>query len=420
MTYPWKVSKALMAVALLSFSSGLPLLLVGSTLQAWYTVAGVGLHTIGLLSLIGMPYLYKFLWAPLLDRCYPASVDRRFFWVRLMQLGIALGFTIMAFLDPSQHASVLAVVAFVVACFSATQDTAIDAYRADIMAPNQRASASAMTNIAYRAAMILAGAIAMILAATWGWRWMYGFMALLMVFLVVLSFSSPKSPSIEKEYKPVFQSMLQPLSSFWKAHGSRLAITWLVFMVIYKFAESLTLSLNTTFLLRHCGFTLLEVGSISKFVGIGATLLGSVVAGVIQPRLGLYRSLFLFGFMQTAASLGFMLLAVVKHHYSVMVGVLFFDYFFGGLSSVAFVVMLMGLCQKHFSATQYALFSALSAVTRVLVGPFAAWSVMRIGWFGFYGLCFVLGAPALMVLAYLKKPIQGLEQSTPLLCKEKP
>ena len=408
MTYPWKLSKTLMAVALLSFSSGLPLLLVGSTLQAWYTVAGVNLHTIGLLSLIGMPYLYKFLWAPLLDRYYPSHVDRRLFWVRLMQLLIGLGFVVMAFLDPAEHSSLLAIVAFVVAFFSATQDTGVDAYRADIVSPRQRAGASAITNIAYRAAMILAGAVAMIFAATWGWRWMYGFMALVMGFLFVLNLSSPEAPKVAKESRPISQSIVWPVMSFWKQHGGSLAIAWLALMVIYKFSESLTLSLNTTFLLRYCGFSLLEVGSLSKFVAIGATLLGSVVAAAVQPRLGLYRSLFWFGLMQTAASLGFMLLAVVKHHYGVMVGVLFFDYFFGGLSSVAFVVMLMGLCQKRFSATQYALFSALSAVTRVVIGPFAAWTVTRIGWFDFYGVCFFLGAPALLLLFYLRKPIEQI------------
>lgn len=408
MVYPWKLSKTLMAVALLSFSSGLPLLLVGSTLQAWYTVAGVNLHTIGLLSLIGIPYLYKFLWAPLLDRYYPSHVDRRLFWVRLMQLLIGLGFVVMAFLDPAKHSSLLAVVAFIIAFFSATQDTGVDAYRTDIVSPGQRAGASAITNIAYRAAMILAGAIAMIFAATWGWRWMYGFMALVMGFLFVLNLSSPATPLLEKETKPIFQSIAQPVISFWRQHGGSLAVAWLALMIIYKFAESLTLSLNTTFLLRYCGFSLLEVGSLSKFVAIGATLLGSVVAAFVQPRLGLYRSLFLFGLMQTAASLGFMLLAVVKHHYGVMVGVLFFDYFFGGLSSVAFVVMLMGLCQKRFSATQYALFSALSAVSRVIIGPFAAWTVTRIGWFDFYGVCFLLGVPALLLLLYLKKPIEQI------------
>ncbi len=404
----WKMSPTLRAIALLSFSSGLPLLLVGSTLQAWYTVSGVGLHTIGLLTLVGMPYVYKFLWAPLLDRYQVSRFGRRVFWVRLMQILMIVSLVIMAFLNPSSSPSALAMLALCMAFFSATQDTAIDAYRTDMVDANQRATASAITNVSYRSAMIVAGALAMVLAGVWGWRFTYLLMAGIMLGLLLLTQRVPRSSPVIHEQSSWRSSITQPFQQFWKAHGRSHSLMWLVLIVLYKFSEALTLSLNTPFLIRHCGFSLIEVGAISKFVGIGATLLGSVLAGVLMPRLGLYRSLFWFGFCQTLASLGFMALAHLGHHIGVMVAVLSFDYLFGGLSGVAAVVLLMGLCDKRFSATQYALFSALSALPRVMIGPLAAWLVGLLGWFNFYGICLLLGAPALLLLWRLKKPISAV------------
>jgi PAT family beta-lactamase induction signal transducer AmpG len=187
----------------------------------------------------------------------------------------------------------------------------------------------------------------------------------------------------------------------------------LLFVVFYRFADALALSLNTTFLLRGMHFSLLTVGSVAKITSTVSVLLGSVIAGFLIPKMGLYRSLWWFGWLQLVSILGFCVLSLVGHDVITMAIVMFADFFCGGLGSVAFVVLLMGLCDQRFSATQYAILSALSAVTRVVIGPVAASIVGNHGWLDFYLLSFFLGIPVMVLLFVMRKQINRIEKSTP-------
>lgn len=392
-------SPRILAVLLLSFSSGLPLALTGSTLQAWYTVAGVNLMTIGILTMVGQPYAFKFLWAPLMDRFSPMKIGRRRSWVFITQFCLAIGLVVMAFLNPKHMPWLLASVAFAVAFFSASQDVAIDAYRTDVLPTVERGFGASVTNLGYRVAMIVSGALSLILAAEIGWRYTYFIMAALMLLNMLVTLHSPRPTETVGAPKNFREAVVNPFQDFMTRQN---AIALLLFMILYKVCDAFALSLNTTFLIRGVGFSLIDVGSITKIVGLVAALFGSVVGGLLLPRLGLYRALMIFGLLQMTSNLSFAVLAIVGKSYGMMAGSIFLDYFCGGLSSVAIVVFLMSLCNKRYTATQYALFSAVTAVGRIFVGPIAAVVVEHVGWVQFYVWSFIIGLPSLLILWWLK------------------
>lgn len=394
------MNRRVVSILFLGFASGLPMILIGSTLQAWYTVTGVSLMTIGILTLTGQPYSYKPLWAPLLDRFVPFKFGRRRSWIFLMQLLIALGLAVMAFMHPAKTPWLLAGLALFVGFLSATQDTAIDAYRTDLLPSKERGMGAAAITFGYRGAMLVAGALALIFAAEIGWRTTYLIMAGLMVINMFLTLWSPNPQYEIQPPATLGKAIVEPFREFLTRKN---VVMILLFILIYKFCDALALSLNTAFLIRGVGFSLIEIGSVAKIVSLGATLLGAIVGGVYMYRLGLYRSLMFFGFLQMASNLTYAWLAVAGKSLAIMTGALFTEYFCGALSSVAFVVFLTSLCDKRYTATQYALLSALMAVGRVFVGPLAAVMVQHLGWAQFYVWTFFFGLPGLAILWWLNQ-----------------
>lgn len=392
----------LAAVLLLSFSSGLPLILVGSTLQAWYTVAGVSLMTVGALTMVGQPYVYKFLWAPIMDRYTPLKLGRRLGWILLMQVTLVIGLCIMAFLQPQTHPWALAWIAFGVAFFSASQDIAVDAYRTDVLSFAERGLGAALTTLGYRMAMLVSGALALIMAAYIGWRLTYLIMAGLIFVEIFVTLFSPQPDIVVYMPQTMTEAVIQPFKEFFKRDG---AILIIIFIVIYKLSDAFALALNTPFLIRDIGFSLAEIGVIYKVVSLVATILGGLLGGWLMPRLGLYRSLVYFGLLQAASNLSYMALALIGKSYAITVVAVFIEYFCSGLSSVAIIVFLMSLCDRRYTATQYAIFSALSAVGRVFVGPEAAMMVNHFGWALFYFLTFLIGIPPLLLLWWMKRRV---------------
>lgn len=395
-------NRRIIAITLLSFSSGLPLALTYSTLQAWYTVAGVSLVGIGALSLVGQPYIYKFLWAPLMDRFTPSRLGRRRGWIFCMQFAMVVGLVVMAFLNPSRTPWLLASTALGVAFFSASQDIAFDAYRTDLLKPSERGLGAAVNTIGYRMAMLVSGALALVLAAEIGWRVTYLIMAGLLVIEMFITLWSPELTKPVGAPTSLSRAIVEPIKEFMTRKN---AILILIFIVIYKLTDAFALSLNTPFLIRGLGFSLVDVGTISKTVGLAASLLGSFIGGILFSRLGMYRSLMIFGVLQMSSNLAFALLAMVGKSFIVMGFAVFVEYFCGGLSTVAFVAFLMSLCNRRYTATQFALFSALSALGRVFAGPEAAIMVDHVGWAQLYVWTFVIGIPALLLLWWLNRRV---------------
>jgi PAT family beta-lactamase induction signal transducer AmpG len=389
-------------IALLGFSSGLPLALTGTTLQAWFTSAGISLMAIGSLSLIGLPYVWKFLWAPFLDKIKLPFLDRRRGWIALMQLCLCVALFLLGSLNPSSHARWMYSLAVLVAFFSATQDIGIDAYRTDVLLPEERGLGAAAFIFAYRLAMWVSGGIALIMADYWGWHATYNAMICLLAGSVIVTYLAPPIPRAVLAPASFTAAIVEPFIDLLKRPS-----IWLIllFILLYKIGDALALSLMSMFLLRTLHFSLTEVGLAYKLVGLVATISGAFLGGVLLINMRLYNALLIFGLAQAFSNLLFMVLAYVGKNYLLMVAAIFIENFCSGMSAAAFMAYLTSLCNTQFSATQFAFLSALASQGRVLLGPLASIMVGAIGWVSFYGWTFVLCFPSLFLLMLLRKKV---------------
>ena len=406
----------LAVIFFLGFSSGLPLALTGGTLQAWMTVEGVDLATIGVFTLVGLPYTWKFLWAPLMDRYVPPFLGRRRGWLLLTQVALVAGIAAMAFSSPRTDLAMIAVLAVLVAFASASQDIVFDAYRADVAKPEQRGLAAAFTVVGYRIAMLTSGAAALVLVAGsgWigalGWRDTYLLMAALLVIGVVATFLGSEPALEARPPRSLEEAFWAPLKEFFSRPG---AWALLALIVLYKLGDAFAGSLTTAFLLRGMGFSLDDVGYVNKGMGLAATIVGALFGGTLMVKLGLYRSLMVFGILQAVSNLSFMALAMAGKSYALMIFAVGFENLCGGMGTSAFVALLMALCDKRFTATQYALLSALAAFGRVYVGPAAGYATdpkyLSLSWSTFFFLTFLVALPGLLMLWWKQNSIQALD-----------
>lgn len=398
--------RRLLVTLLLGFSSGLPLAITGTLLQAWFTVSGISIVAIGALSLVGQPYVYKFLWAPFLDRYIPPFLGRRRGWLVITQIGLLLAIVVMAFGDPKISPYFLAGLAFLIAFLSASQDIAIDAYRTDILLPEERGLGAALYTAAYRVAMMVSGGLALIIAGFWGWQNTFLLMAGLMIIGLLASFfgEEPLSDINHKNPKNLCAAIVHPLREFFSRDY---AIVLLLAIVLYKLGDALSIALTTPFLIRYVGFSLITVGAIFKGAGLIATLLGVFVGGLLMIRLSLYRSLILFGILQAAAILTFIQLAIVGKSYVMLVITVFVDNFCNGMGSTALVAFLMSLCDHRYTATQFALLTAVASIGRVFIASVAGVMVEHMGWVNFFICAIITCLPGLFLLWWLREKIES-------------
>lgn len=403
--------KRLGIVLLLGFSSGLPLALTGTLLQAWFTVSGINIVTIGALALIGQPYIYKFLWAPLLDRYSMPFLGRRRGWLLLSQIGLLIAIAAMSLGNPQTQVGLLISLAILVAVLSATQDIAIDAYRTDILEPQERGLGASLYTGAYRAAMMISGGIGLIVANYIGWHATYLILASLMSVGIFASWFA-KEPQTIAPPKSLCVATVAPIREFF---SRRFALMFLLAIVLYKIGDALSISLATPFLIRELGFSLASIGAIYKGAGLIATLLGVFVGGLIMIRVSLYRSLMLFGVLQTAAILMFVQLALVGKNYTLLFGAVFIDNFCNGLGTTALVAFLMSLCDHRYTATQFALLSALASIGRVFIGPIAGVMVEHMSWASFFIWSMAMSVPGLFLLYCLRDEIESRTSTVNML-----
>ncbi len=509
--------RRLTVVCLLGFASGLPLALTGQAMQAWLTLDGIDLATIGFLSLVGLPYTFKFLWAPLMDRfeLWPA-LGRRRGWLVLTQLALAGALWGLAATSPKGALQAFALLAVVVAFVSASQDVVIDAYRTDLLRPSQRGLGASLNVLGYRLAMIVSGGVALIWTdpvqgSGWTWPQVYRLMAGLMVGAAVLSAlalprlrplpedpQAPPPPPARHDllgfgavllavaagylatlhaFTPVarwllgawlaggslapalqarwidllallmgiaftlplaawaarrarFETLLSGLRSYFAQPG---AAMFLLFIVLFKLGDAFAGALMTPFLLKTMAFASAEVGVVNKIIGLWLTLGGALLGGLLMLRLGLWRSLMLFGILQAASNLGFWWLAtqgkgslpgllIPAFDWGIvaltqatpvdggLLMVIAFENLSGGMGTAAFLAFLMGLTQQRFTATQFAMLSAFASVGRVWVGPLAGVLAESIGWPTFFIVSTVLALPALGLLWTMRHAVRRLDR----------
>jgi len=400
-------NRRIVAVLLLGFSSGLPLALTGSTLQAWYTQTGVGLMTIGILSLIGLPYVWKFLWAPVLDKITLPFLGRRRGWIFLTQALLCLAILTLAQFNPATHAFAVAGIAFFIAFLSASQDIAIDAYRTDILLADERGLGAAAYTFAYRMGMLLSGGIALIVADHIGWRLTYELMAILLGFTMIATYQAPEISETMQPPKTVLEAVIQPFKDLIQRDKM---ILILFFILFYKIGDALALSLLSNFLLRYLHFSLTEVGVAFKLFGLLATIFGVFIGGIVLVRLNLFKALLLFGILQAFSNLMFMILALVGKNYGIMISSIFIENLCSGMGTAAFVAFIMSLCNHRYSATQFALLSAIASVGRVFLGPLASLMVEHMGWVTFFGWTFLLSFPGILLLTIVNRKTRAYHE----------
>ncbi len=401
----WIFNRHLWVVLGMGFFSGLPLGLSGSTLQAWYAIDGLNIQLIGVLTLVGQPYIFKFLWAPVLDKVRFPWLSMRRDWLLLIQLILITLLCAMAFQNPAHHPLSLGITALLLATASATQDIAIDAYRTELLKPTERGLGAAFYVMGYRVAMVLSGGVALIVAHHWRFSTLYVGMAVLMGIGVLLTLWVPKVS--EGPHKKEI-SWRQVLRDPWLQWFSRVRARWLLlFIVLYKLSDAMAMSLTTVFLLQGLSLSLVQVGWLYKVVGFAATLGGAFLGGALLTRWSLYRALWVFGIFQGLSNLTYFFLAssVSPPLWQIMSAV-FIENFGSGMGTSALIALLMALCHPQYAATQFALLTALSAIGRVWVGPVAGYWVATYGWAMLFLLSVFLAVPGLILLRYLKAEIK--------------
>jgi len=401
-------SRRVAPLLVLGFASGLPVALTGGTLQAWATVEKVSLEQIGFLTLVGSAYTLKFLWAPLLDRYVPPLLGRRRGWMLVTQLLLAVAIMAMGLMSPGSALLPLALLAVVVAFLSATQDIVFDAYSTDVLRREERGAGAAIKVLGYRLAMVVSGGLALILADQWlGWGPMYVVMGALMLLCSAATFWAPEPEQPVSAPRSLGVAVVEPFREFFSRQG---AYTILALIVLYKLGDAFAGALSTTFLIRGAGFDPTEVGSVNKVLGLVATIVGALAGGSLMARWGLYRALMAFGILQAVSNLGYWVIAVSPKSLWLMATAIGVENLCGGLGTASFVALLMGLCQQRFSATQFALLSALSAVGRVyLAGPLTPPLVHWLDWSGFFLLTVAIALPGLALLWRQRRVIEALE-----------
>lgn len=396
-------NRRLLTIGFLGFSSGLPLALIGTTLQAWFASEAVSLMTIGLLSLVGQPYIVKFLWAPLFDRINLPFLDRRRGWLLITQLGLLLLVALLSCLNPSREPVLMGTVAFLIAILSASQDIVYDAYRTEILLPAERGLGAAVGIAGYRLGMICSGGVALLLADHYGWMFTYLLMSACFILAMGITWFAPelKTPTLSSSHG-FLRGLMEPLQDFFQRPE---AITILLFIFLYKLGESFTsttASLVTTYLIQELHYSLTTVGLINKIVGISATIAGLFIGGAILTRLSLYSALLAFGILQAFTNAGFIILALAGPSTPLLVITVTLDNLSAGMGLSALIALLMSLCHPAYTATQFALLSALASLPRILAGPLTAMIVARVGWVWFFVWAALSTLPALWILMQSK------------------
>jgi PAT family beta-lactamase induction signal transducer AmpG len=384
----------------LGFASGLPLMLVGNTLSAWMKNEGVDLKTIGVFSLVALPYSLKFIWAPLMDRYSLPFLGRRRGWLLVTQLGLMAAIAAMGNVDPKGAPVAMATLAALVAFLSASQDVVSDAWRTDTLSDSERGFGVATFVMGYRFGMLAAGALALTLSDQLGWQRTYWVMAALMLVGVVATFLA-KEPQGQRPPRTLAEAAIVPFVDYFRRNGAVLA---LFFLVLYKLGDAIAGGMTTPFYVE-LGFSNTEIGALSKGLGMGATIVGALLGGSLMAKLGMRRSLFIFGGLQAVTNLAFLALALVGKNHLMLAAAICSDNLCGGMATAAFGAFTMSLCNRRFSATQFALLSALANLGGRVLSSTSGYLATWMGWAGFFGFTVALAFPALILLAFLPQGV---------------
>lgn len=390
----------------MGFACGLPLLLTITLLQAWMKEEGVDLTVIGLMALVGLPYTVKFLWAPFLDRFTLHFLGRRRGWLLISQLALILSIAGLGFTDPKNNPWAVVFAAFLVTFFSASQDIVVDAYRREDLSDEELGLGSSLYVNGYRIGMLLAGGGGLIMADHMSFSMVYLIMAACMLIGVLTTLLAREPQVFAVTPRTMKEAVIEPLVEYFKRQG---ALWILSFILLYKIGDTMASAMTTPFYL-DIGFSKTEIGAVVKLFGFWATMAGALIGGILMLRLGINRSLWVFGFLQAISTAGFAMLARVGRSVPALSVVIAFENLSSGMGTSAYMAFMASITNKKFTATQYALLSSLMGVPRVLASAPTGFFAKNIGWVSFFIACTLIAIPGMLLLlkfAPWKPPAQN-------------
>jgi len=389
----------MLVMLLTGFSSGLPLLLTGSTLKFWMREEGLDLTTIGFFGLVGLPYTLKFLWAPLMDRIIPPFGGRRRGWMLITQVFLMITLASMTFVQPAVDLPAIAGLCLLIAFASASQDIVLDAYRREYLTDEELGIGSSIFVNGYRIGLLASGALALVIAEYVSWPTAYFILGLFMLVGVVATVYAPE-PAIETPLpSSLHEAFVGPFLEFCRRPGW---VSILLFILLYKIGDSMASEMLSPFWV-DLEVSKPQIAAIVKTFGLVATIGGGFLAGLVIYRWGIIPSLLIFGLLQMISTVGFAVLAIVGNHLPTLTAVIAFENLTGGMGTTAFVAFMASLTDKRFTATQYALLSSIMGIPRVLAGSVTGLLATWLGWTGFFILCTLLAIPGLLLIAHLRQ-----------------
>ena len=388
------LSRRMLVAFVMGFACGLPLLLTVSVLQAWMKDEGVDLTIIGMMALVGLPYTLKFLWAPFLDRFTLPFLGRRRGWMLVAQIALMGSIAWLGQSDPGKNPWLLAFAAFLVTFFSASQDIVVDAYRREDLADEELGLGSSLYISGYRLGMLLASGGGLIMADFMNFSMVYLILAACMLPGLIATLLTPEPETSAGTPGTMKEAIIDPLVEYFSRKG---ALWILAFILLYKVGDTMASAMTTPFYL-DIGFSKSEIGTVVKLFGFWATIAGGLAGGVMMLRLGINRSLWIFGFLQAASTAGFALLANVGYSIPLLSAVIAFENLSSGMGTAAYAAFMASITNKKFTATQYALLTSLMGVPRVLASAPTGFLAKNVGWEAFFIACALIAIPGMLLL----------------------
>ena len=404
-------SRKMLVAFIMGFACGLPLLLTSSVLQAWMKDEGVDLTVIGLMSLVGLPYTVKFVWAPFLDRYTLPFLGRRKGWLLTAQIFLMAAIAFLGFTDPIKSPYLLAGAAFLVTFFSASQDIVTDAYRREDLTDEELGLGSSLYVNGYRVGMLLASGGGLIMADHIPFTMVYAILSLCMIPGVVTTVLTPEPEAAFGVPKTLKSAVLEPLIEYFSRKD---AIWILLFILLYKVGDSMASAMTTPFYL-DIGFTKTDIGAVVKLFGFWATIGGSLLGGVMMLRLGINKSLWLFGILQALSTACFSFLVVTGPSDVALSFVIAFENLSSGMGTTAYAAFMASITNRKFTATQYALLSSLMGMPRVLASAPTGFFAKHLGWESFFIACALAALPGLLLL-FKFAPLTGSSKKVKEVC----
>ena len=391
------LSRKMVTCVFLGFSSGLPLYVLIQLVPAWLRSHEVDLATIGLFALIGLPYTWKFLWSPLMDRYKLPFLGRRRGWALITQIGLLFSIAALGRFDPSASLQAIVVTVFIISLFGASQDIVIDAYRRELLADDELGTGTSFFVNAYRLSSLVPGSLALILSDIVPWAVVYWVTAAFMLVGIVTTFVIKEVSDDSLAPSTLREAIIDPFVEFFSRDGIKAGLAILAFMFLYKLGDNMATALATPFYL-DMGFSRTEIGSIVKIASLSGAIAGGILGGIVMLKVSINRALWLFGFVQMFTILGYVWLSTIGHNPAGMFIVVSGEYLGVGLGAIALTAFMARETSKSFTATQFALFSSFIAVPRIFANASTGFIIEAIGYTQFFILCTVVAIPGMLLL----------------------